>query len=1001
MRKQIIIILLFLLILLSFPRVESATAPSVTTNDAEGVEEYNATLSGTLTNDGGENCTVWFEYGTTTAYGSNTSGENITCDDIWSNFTTGANARYGFTKFGQYYKKEFFNHNKIYIKEVWIAGRGYQPSTVITARACIKSDFTTYIQNSTNTVDMSDTSTYYQFTFSPYVEIDDIDFIVTCEAVDGNSTFFTSAKSGNVYDNTWRIENNGNKSTWETKIKLKYYNATYFSANITSLYPGQLYHYRAVAQNSNSTVYGSDKTFTTLWYPLSNASHTPNSGISNFTNFTFNITYQDMQNRSPNIKVNISTTGWYTNQSMTWQSGSNLTGANYTYTTTLPIAGSYTYRFTAYLGSISYTTSSYSITGDVTNVTFNISFPPYLEVGDYIFADGTIRNSTGGAVDGYWAYTTIQRYNDSVTMLGPKEYFCTNGRYSFIASTGILTPGIYNITVEFQDTTTGYTYGYTHTLYLSYTTPQTGVYSDAIVYFNFYNTNQGLGLPQETLKLYVDNQRLYNTFYYTYTGNTINVVVKDFYNTTLYSSNITINETRTFIDLGLTFHSWLFGNKNDNYYMISLLKQGATRWWERGVVPYGEREYLIPSGNYTLRIYDSDYTEIYNETQTINTSKVYVIHGTNLSEIIRGISVIKGQLLEEKTETGDQLPEPNSPKTPRIKPPVYATGYNMAQCYNILKADKLQETSTSITMVVMDSGIVPQTFNNIDMTKILRYYHPNYENGYDTYGHGSFINYEVAYILQQKLPNAKQISYRAFDNNGASTQKIFIESINQIKNLNPDVVSISAGAWGTKDDIYSKKIKELHDMGIIVVSCAAGNYGPNPTTILSPALSQYAIAIGSSNPQGTLDPSDDTICQWSSRGPVPNLGEPKPDVVAPGESIRGPWRDLESTISGTSLSTALVSGGTAVVVAQHKPLIEVVKTLWFWNKGVVPDAYENALENSCIPKGDPNTWGAGIVQFDKTSENFYYNLLSLIFIPLILLFSLVVLIINIYKYFFP
>jgi len=84
--------------------------------------------------------------------------------------------------------------------------------------------------------------------------------------------------------------------------------------------------------------------------------------------------------------------------------------------------------------------------------------------------------------------------------------------------------------------------------------------------------------------------------------------------------------------------------------MISLLKDGGSRWWERGIVPYGEREFMIPSGNYTLRIYDKDWVELYNDTHVINNSRVYVIEGTNLTEIISGQSVIQGQLLELSSE---------------------------------------------------------------------------------------------------------------------------------------------------------------------------------------------------------------------------------------------------------------------------------------------------------------------------------------------------------------
>jgi len=284
---------------------------------------------------------------------------------------------------------------------------------------------------------------------------------------------------------------------------------------------------------------------------------------------------------------------------------------------------------------------------------FSIDIPSYLEVGEYLMMNGLIENSTNVPISGFTARTYIYYENGTVAKGNnpPIKWNCTNGNYQSIISTTSLVPGVYTVEIEFTDTVSGITFRYGGTLYLSYDTPS-GVYSDAIVYFNFYNTNIGLGLPRETLKLYVDGQRLYNNFYYTYTGNVINITVKDYYNTTLYQSNFTIDNTRTFLDLGLTFHSYLFGNKNDDYYMVSLLKQGGSRWWERGIVPYGEREFLIPSGSYMMRIYDKDNTEVYNTSayNSVINSKVYVIHGTNLTEVISGQSVIRGQLLELQNE---------------------------------------------------------------------------------------------------------------------------------------------------------------------------------------------------------------------------------------------------------------------------------------------------------------------------------------------------------------
>jgi len=50
-------------------------APTVITNDSTDFEETNATLHAYLQDDGGETCTVWFEYGNTTDYGINTSNQ--------------------------------------------------------------------------------------------------------------------------------------------------------------------------------------------------------------------------------------------------------------------------------------------------------------------------------------------------------------------------------------------------------------------------------------------------------------------------------------------------------------------------------------------------------------------------------------------------------------------------------------------------------------------------------------------------------------------------------------------------------------------------------------------------------------------------------------------------------------------------------------------------------------------------------------------------------------
>jgi hypothetical protein len=63
--------------------------PTVVTNEATGIMQNNATLQGTLTASGGENCTVRFEYGLNTSYGTNTTNQTKAAGQNFSFNATG------------------------------------------------------------------------------------------------------------------------------------------------------------------------------------------------------------------------------------------------------------------------------------------------------------------------------------------------------------------------------------------------------------------------------------------------------------------------------------------------------------------------------------------------------------------------------------------------------------------------------------------------------------------------------------------------------------------------------------------------------------------------------------------------------------------------------------------------------------------------------------------------------------------------------------------------
>ena len=561
---------------------------------------------------------------------------------------------------------------------------------------------------------------------------------------------------------------------------------------------------------------------------LSNLNYEPVSASAG-TTFSFNVTITDLDNDTQTTYGVIKKSGGaeHSNNSMSYLSGFNKTGAIYNFTKIINVVGTYVCQFKTYDGDV-WSTSTSGEFNVIADAEFQVSFPPFLEVGQYVIAEGTLIASTGDPLNNTWVYTEIQNSTYELVDGSNLSRWVNEGYYSYTFSTSMMTPGIYHILVNF--TSGGNNHESNSTLYLSDSTgsghykakayfyfynyntgigldynsfkiyaddtpvltaddrlyaniyrntytgdtlyyrvddyydnqvyPNTGSYetanvdnvetfvdvpvdwnsfsvknmNESIVYFkltngttsytqylypnepfywnvldgnyvinltyydpdtdsilgyseqnlpitedayywikgyqlkdvfiqgaelvnrstvvfNFYNTNEGLGLDQETLKLYINGTRLTENVYHNdISREKINVTVKDYYNSTLFHRNFTISSGFQFIDLGLTFHSWLFGNQNDDYYMISILKQGANRWWERGIVPNGEREFLIPSGTYAFRVYDKAYNELYNSSLPASVlvvnSKVYVIRGTNLSEIISGQSVIRGQLLE-------------------------------------------------------------------------------------------------------------------------------------------------------------------------------------------------------------------------------------------------------------------------------------------------------------------------------------------------------------------
>ncbi len=137
----------------------------------------------------------------------------------------------------------------------------------------------------------------------------------------------------------------------------------------------------------------------------------------------------------------------------------------------------------------------------------------------------------------------------------------------------------------------------------------------------------------------------------------------------------------------------------------------------------------------------------------------------------------------------------------------------------------------------------------------------------------------------------------------------------------PDVVNNSWGGAGDRTE-FQQDVEILHAAGIITVF-AAGNAGPAPGTILSPASFPGTLAAGASD--------DLNRPAWfSGRGPSPLTNENKPLLVAPGTQILSAMPGgAYARQSGTSMSAPHVAGTIALMLSADPAMnrSQVIQTL--------------------------------------------------------------------------
>ncbi|WP_199872897.1 S8 family peptidase [Inediibacterium massiliense] len=243
-------------------------------------------------------------------------------------------------------------------------------------------------------------------------------------------------------------------------------------------------------------------------------------------------------------------------------------------------------------------------------------------------------------------------------------------------------------------------------------------------------------------------------------------------------------------------------------------------------------------------------------------------------------------------------------------------------------------TGKGVGIAILDTGVYPHDDLVKPTNRIIGFkdFVNNRNYPYDDDGHGTHVAGIAAgsgYANEKYTgiaPEANIIGIKVLDETGSgSTSDILAGvqwTIDNKDKYNIKVLNMSLGSPADKSyqqDPLAKAAAAAVNSGLTVIT-AAGNSGPNPSSITSPGNSPSVITVGAADDNKTTSYEDDFVADFSSRGPAIG-GVSKPDLVAPGVDIMSLSNKGHSsyvTHSGTSMASPMVAG-TAALMYEKDP----------------------------------------------------------------------------------
>lgn len=293
-------------------------------------------------------------------------------------------------------------------------------------------------------------------------------------------------------------------------------------------------------------------------------------------------------------------------------------------------------------------------------------------------------------------------------------------------------------------------------------------------------------------------------------------------------------------------------------------------------------------------------------------------------------------------------------------------------------------TGKGITTAVIDTGISPHKdlVNPNNRITAFKDFVNNKTSPYDDNGHGTHVagdicanGYSSNGLYKAPAYESSVVGVKVLDKEGSGKLSAVIAGvqwcIDNKEKYGIRIINLSLGSKAVssyKDDLLCEILEKAWDAGIVVCA-AAGNEGPENTTISSPGIDPKIITVGASDEKNTTIRNDDSIASFSSRGPTID-GFEKPDVVCPGTNIvslrvkksdydkqakSSRISDSYASMSGTSMATPICCG-TVAALLEANPLLK-------------PDDVKKVLTDTAWSLGfERNEQGSGCPDLEKALQ---------------------------------